>query len=163
MFPHPCFPIPSDCNELVAGIEAQKLGDTPQKILDHKGLQSALDTWSWVGRICNFHTERLLALFRKACPKRPMAAAERFVSAGTICQVLRCHRIAGGRDPRSIKRSQLLAAGVGLACKTKSRKENKRRSLLSFVNKRRSELCSAGVKRSREELSGSTNRVAYRV
>ena len=141
--------------------EGQSASENADDLLGHQGMQGALRAWSWSGRIANMHTERLLSLIGKAAPKRPSPTIERVVGAGTLTQLLRCHKAAGGVDPRSVKRSQLLKGGVPLACERKVKNPNMRRPHMQFVNTMRRELKAQGQKRSWADLWGSIRIVFF--
>ena len=94
-------------------------------LLRHRGLMIAITIWSFVARLCNMATERLLSLIRKAAFSR--CCAERLLAAGLLTQILKKHLAAGGRDIRKVTRSLLLQMNVPIKVAGRSAKEKQRR------------------------------------
>jgi hypothetical protein len=63
------------------------------------------------GRVTNMGLERLLGLIKKASPAR-LPYAERLLAAGLLTQWLKPHLAAGGEDPRTVTRAQMIRDGV---------------------------------------------------
>ncbi len=76
-------------------------------LLMHKGLHAALWLYSWMKRVCNMNTERLLSLIRKSAPQR--CVVERLLSAGFLTQVHSKHLQASGCDVRKVDSYQKAA------------------------------------------------------
>ena len=117
-----------DCTwKMVSAIspETETLKDMPR-------LYRAVDCWSHSAKIADMGSERLLSLIRKASPKR--ATVERLVSAGTLTQLMRVHKICGGADARTTRRQHLLEDGAPLRARKEAKKSSKRRASLTFIN-----------------------------
>ena len=120
-----------DCTwKMVAAIppETESLCDMPH-------LYRAVDCWSHAGKISDMSSERLLSLIRKGSPKN--STVERLVSAGTLTQLMRVHRLCGGEDPTKTRRQQLLEDGVPLRAQPRVKQSSKRRASLDFINSSR--------------------------
>jgi hypothetical protein len=59
----------------------------PYDLITNKQFKNMQDNWGRSGRMSNMHTERLLALFKAACPGK-VPNAEKFCHAGFVTQVL---------------------------------------------------------------------------
>ena len=94
---------------------APSFEDFEHKILTDADFRAMLEAVVFCWRFCNMWCERLLALVRNYTALEG-ATCERMGATGLLGQMLTEHLRAGGDDPRSINRAQLLEDGVPLLC-----------------------------------------------
>ena len=95
-------------------MQVRKLGGSATSLLENYAVLLAILIWSLHARVCNMALERLLAVFRKACPGT--SCVERFVAASFLAQIQSKHLQGGGVDVRKMTRSRALATGARLRC-----------------------------------------------
>lgn len=138
------FRTPDCCLDADFSRKVKGLAGSADALMRHEPLLGAIDAWSRQGRLCNMHTERLLAAIRKAtASKAPVA--ERLISAGTLSQVSTLHRRCGGHDPRKVTRKQVADMGAPLKSAFATRNPNMRRPHIEFINAKRAERRRAGI------------------
>ena len=94
--------------------KVRSIASTANALMKHTALIAALGLWSRIAKVTNMNTERDLATVRRCTPKN--CHADRFLCTGFLGLVLRCHRNAGGDDPRLCTRAELKAKKAPLAC-----------------------------------------------
>ena len=103
------------------------------------------------------HCERLLALIRKMLGKEKSPDAERVCAVGLLGQLMSAHKQAGGMDPTTSTRAELLAMGAPLVTEAP---ENVQRPSAFFVfkngqqalRKAKNEVLPGGRQGQREEI-----------
>ena len=103
---------------------APLIGATVQRLAadlrGSKPIIRLLRLWGKSAKLCNMHTERLLALYRLSCRKR--STVDRQLCSGYLAQVRRLHLKAGGLCSSKMTRSKLQAMGVDFVVSKRQRK-----------------------------------------
>eukprot|EP00969_Alexandrium_andersonii_P308173 13621483-Alexandrium_andersonii.AAC.1 len=82
-------------------------------------LKAALLNWGRCAKVTNMHVERMLSRLKRATPAK-LPYAERLLAAGAVAEWLHRHAKAGGQNPRTTTRAQLLASGAPLRAKART-------------------------------------------
>ena len=79
------------------------------------------------------HLERMLARLKKSTPQK-LPNAERLCAAGAVSEWVRTHVDAGGSDPRTTLRSELIRQGAPLQCGRKLSARGGMRASIAWAN-----------------------------
>jgi hypothetical protein len=96
-------------------------------------LMGVIKLWAYNGRVESIALERLLAKFKRAVWTQKAPFLAKAVSVGLLTQVLATHIEAGGKDPRRVRRSDLLADDMPILA-NKPKKPKKTRAVFAYAN-----------------------------
>lgn len=132
-------------------------------LLDATDILRLLRLWAKESKLCNMHTERLLARFRGAC--RPRSTCDRHLASGYLSLVRYEHLKAGGTCSSKVTRGRLRSMGITFAVTQRSRKLAKfaRKAASSSETERMSwpRWSSALISIKQERLGRSLGRAEY--
>ena len=106
---------------------------TLESMLSDCKLMGVIKLWAYNGRVENMALERLLAKFKRAVWTQKAPFLAKAVSVGLLTQVLATHIEAGGKDPRRVRRSDLLADDMPILA-NKPKKLKKTRAVFAYAN-----------------------------
>ena len=144
---------------------APLIGATVQRLAaDLSGsapLRRILWLWGKSAKLCNMHTERLLALYRLSCRKR--CTIDRQICSGYLAQVRRLHLKAGGICSSKTTRSKLQAMGIEFVVSKRQRKLAKAKARKKKVDKPTWAMwCASHIVSKQVELERKLERGEYR-
>ena len=123
----------------------------PHDMYADSDLKTLLIAWGREGKLCNMHTERLLASIKQAAPGRS-PELERVITCGYMAQMLKAHKKVGGRDPRIMIGKTAVAQGAPpRRGEPTAKRPKKSRAHVLYANEKR-QMSMADIKPGKAEM-----------